>query len=326
MKILLQERHKEKKHKKDKKEKHKKEGKEKRDREEKKEKHREKKERKEKHKDKDKDKHRDKGEKEKNKDKDKKDKDKGKDNNNVSDEKGVGGLPDSYNGGNLGRITQNNLENKDSRVVQELSRRIKNEGGATGSGMVQNVAVTDHGRAGIPGRLVGGNVIQLSAEKEKDKKDVDRKINGSGFPSQMRSFGSTVDNCFPVVDQRRLGATSVPMDKKNIEKQVEEKWKNKVKDSDNKGDKSKDRDGENKRKENNRDKEKEKEKVSVKYAASPEQLRVKDTVKASLLSGTANKSDIPKDGSDVSGGHGTLGKRKELEKNGYINGKVPSVL
>ncbi|XP_010464349.1 PREDICTED: myb-like protein X [Camelina sativa] len=106
---LLKEKLKEKKHKKEKKDKEKKEGKEKKDKEKSKDKHKERKEKKEKHKDR----------KDKNRDKEK--------SRTLEDRKATGVLP---NNGDKEKLVPNTLHsngNGDSKFIQDLARRIRDE-------------------------------------------------------------------------------------------------------------------------------------------------------------------------------------------------------
>ncbi|KAH7576392.1 hypothetical protein JRO89_XS01G0052100 [Xanthoceras sorbifolium] len=170
--LLTKEKHKEKKHKKDKKDKEKREGKEKRDKD----------------KERSKEKHRDKND-QKEKLKDKKCRDKDKEKNCTSDAKKIEGQPECYNGEKLGSNCLQNKEIKASKFVQDLARRIKDEGGATGSQIAQKIIVTDQRGGKLPGRLVECSTDSQLEEKEKAK---NKKVNGQRNYVEARGLPNAI--------------------------------------------------------------------------------------------------------------------------------------
>ncbi|KAF8388457.1 hypothetical protein HHK36_027129 [Tetracentron sinense] len=209
MKKCIIEKQKEEKLKKEKRDKEKKAGKEKKDQDRSKEKHREKKDRKEKH-------------------KDKKDKDRDKDKNRTSDQKRIEGQPEGYNGEKLGHNNQRVAETKDSKFVQELDRRIRNDQREMGNQMVENFAGTDQRRAEDMGRLLGKDSDNWSEgkEKSKDKRGNDRKEDGQRNRDEERGQRNAVVQNFIGVGQRRVKGTAKPMEK-DAEKSMEKNEKNK---------------------------------------------------------------------------------------------------
>ncbi|XP_044493051.1 DNA ligase 1-like isoform X2 [Mangifera indica] len=299
-------RDKEKKCKKDK-DKEKREGKVKRNKEKEisKEKHSDKKDRKEKH-------------------KYKKDRDKDKDKNRISDAERVEGPQECCNGG---KISPNRLQNKginDSKYVQDLAERIRDEDKAAGSQIVQNITVTDRRRAELPGRILECSTAKLEEkekEKGKNKKEVDKKINGQRNHVEARGFGNSIVSGFSGTDQKRFQGITKPVEKYDVEKQLEEIEKDKCKETDKKGDKQRDRDRE--KKSRSKDKSRDKEKIWEERAReivqpSKDQLKLKDSPKGKGLLNSSNirPTDVSKTGNNKPPGQGSLGKRKELEING----------
>ncbi|XP_031285539.1 glutamic acid-rich protein-like [Pistacia vera] len=319
--LLAKEKHQEKKHKKDKKDKEKQGGKEKKnkDKERSKEKHSDKKDRKEKH-------------------KDKKDRDKDKDKNRISDAKRIEGQPECYNGGKIGPNSLQNNGIKDTKYVQDLAKRIRNEDKATGSQIVQKITVTDQRRAELPRRILECSTdILEEKEKAKDKKEVDKKINGQKNHVEARGFGNSIAQGFSGTDQKRFQGITKPVEKNDIEKQLEEREKNMRKESDSKGDKQKDRDRKKKSrsKDKSRDKEKKKEEKAKEIVEpSKDRLKLKDSPKlkdnGKGLPSSCNirPPDVSKTSNNNPPGEGSLGKRKELEINGisHDNGIRPNKL
>ncbi|EEF31295.1 DNA binding protein, putative [Ricinus communis] len=310
--LLKKEKHKEKKHKKDKKDKEKREGKEKRDKDRSKEKHREKKDRKETHKDKDRD----------------------REKNGTSDEKKVEGQSGYHNGEKFGSNSQQNSVVRDSACVEELARRIKDEDRASGSQMVQKVDATDQKRSEVRGSI---SIQSQEKEKIKNKNEDQRKINGqkNHFDTRVleKAFGQTSFG----MDQERVEGIVRLVEKKDTEKQMEGKEKNKQKENDGKGDKHKVKDREKirKSKDKNREKEEKKENSKEKEITKPskEQPKLKDNV-SKLKEGSKDSLDFRNIKSperlklsNVSlAAEGNLGKRKELERNGFLleNGNRPN--
>ncbi|KAL5794752.1 hypothetical protein ACOSP7_003346 [Xanthoceras sorbifolium] len=316
--LLTKEKHKEKKHKKDKKDKEKREGKEKRDKD----------------KERSKEKHRDKND-QKEKLKDKKCRDKDKEKNCTSDAKKIEGQPECYNGEKLGSNCLQNKEIKASKFVQDLARRIKDEGGATGSQIAQKIIVTDQRGGKLPGRLVECSTDSQLEEKEKAK---NKKVNGQRNYVEARGLPNAIVQGFSGTDKKVFQGIVKPMEKNDIWKQVEEKEKNKQKGSDSKDDKQKVRDQEKKSRSKDKDREKEKkkeEKAKEMRESSKDLLKLddsgpklKESGKDFFNLGNAKPPDAIKTNSNGSAGEGSLGKRKELEINGNLhdNGIRPNKL
>ncbi|XP_010274071.1 PREDICTED: myb-like protein X [Nelumbo nucifera] len=306
--VLTKEKHKEKKHKKEKKDKEKKEGKEKKDKEKDKErskdKHREKKDRKEKH-------------------KDKKDKEREKDKHKTLDDKRNEGRPEGHNAEKLGQNIQCAEEIKDSKFVQELDRRIRDEEKGTGNQMVENFTGTGHRKAEIMSRLVEKSMeyrVQ-GKEKNKDKKGDDRRTDGQRNKDEEKGMGNAMLQSSTRMDQRRVEEVVRPMEK-DTEKRVEGKEKNKDKEgNDRRKDKHKEKDREKKSKGKNKEKEKEKEKGKDKneHRLNEQDKSRESSKKDPVVTPNVKTLHLPKDNEKSAATDGNLKKRKDFEMNGFLH-------
>lgn len=208
--------------------------------------------------------------------------------------------------------------------MQDLAKRIRVEDKATGSQIVQKLTVTDQRRVELPGRILECNTDKLE-EKAKDKKEVDKKINGQWNHVEARGLGNLVAQGFSGIDEKIFKGITKPVEKNDIEK-------NRHKESDHKGDKQKDRDKEKKNRSNDKswDKDKERKKEEkVKEMVEPikDQLKLKDNSKLKdngkgLPSSRNIRSlDVSKASSNNSSGEVSVGKRKEPEINGLSHGE-----
>ncbi|CAJ2677486.1 unnamed protein product [Trifolium pratense] len=226
--IIKKEKDRERKHKKDKKDKEKKESKDKREKEGRDKKHKEKDKKdknREKKKDKDKDRDRDKD----------KDKDRDKNKTSAADGKGLPGQAEGLNAvklqkeikpdkkgifvdnkitrqytGNNGEMDRDNNhlaeENKDSKFLLELERRIKDDNGGAGNQLAQKFTNADHRKDEGTVRLLARNSSALhgGSEKLKDKGFDAKKIEvrpvgntavqnhaGKGIHAEVRPVGNT---------------------------------------------------------------------------------------------------------------------------------------
>ncbi|KAG9137112.1 hypothetical protein Leryth_011944 [Lithospermum erythrorhizon] len=282
--LLREEKRREKKHKKEKKSKRKREGDSKEERGNKdRDKQKEKKEKK--------DKHRDKKEKEKTKSKD-------KDESSISDDATTAGQPEpsgkdntrpreecsnakshgfsekkfptAFQGQNGWSLTDNRLvkENEESKFVQELGRRIKDEGNAIGSRTVQRSASSDRRgyeemhRSAVTDLQISAKYMECKWGHEVDPK----RVEGKGLKDGHHLNGNnTIQNLTGSIN-RKVETPHEPV-QRGIEKTVPEKDTSNGKSDDKRGKKRKDRDKKEKKshgKDKERDKEKKKEKVEEK--------------------------------------------------------------
>ncbi|KAI4344952.1 hypothetical protein L6164_012127 [Bauhinia variegata] len=348
--LLKKEKQREKKHKKEKrdkekKDKEKKESKEKREKEGRDGKHKEKKDKKEKHR-------------EKKKDKDK-DRDKDKNKHNTADEKGFPGQAEGpiadkvnqkelkqtdkknilsgekftrhYVGNNGEKARENNHlaeENKDSKFLKELGRRIRDEDTGTGNQLVQKFTIADHKKDEGTVRLVakGSGTLPDGKEKLKDKTLDARKLDWQGLRTESRPSGNaTVQNDAGNFHPRVDGMPG-PLEKnfdRSTEATVERKEKVKEKKADDKrGDRRKDRDKEKKGhgKDKDRDKEKKKEEKAKEQTEhkSAEHSKLKESNKGGLV-GTNSFAQVPRDSHENAVSGENLKKRKDIESNGVLH-------
>ncbi|XP_028759713.1 myb-like protein X [Neltuma alba] len=361
--LFKKEKQREKKHKKEKRDKEKRESKEKREKEGKDGKHKEKKDKKEKHR-------------EKKKDRDK-EKEKDKNKNNTADEKGFPGQTEGLNAGKVikkeikqndrkgilleGRLPKhfadnngekareknNHLakENKDSKFLQELGRRIKEEDGGAGNQLGQELRrkiKEEDGRADnqfvqrftfdsqkkdepTPKLLPKDSSTWLDGkEKIKDKSIDVKKIDGQGIRAEARPIENATVHNHAGNFHSRVGGMPRSLEK-NLNRAVEAtlgtRETSKEKKDDKPGDKRKDRDKGKKGhgKDKDRDKEKKKEKVK-------EQTEHKNTVqnmfKVSNKGGPMSTNSFPqvsKNSQENSVGGENLKKRKDIESNGILH-------
>ncbi|XP_068665573.1 uncharacterized protein [Aristolochia californica] len=285
------EKHKEKKHKKEKKDREKKD---KRDKERSKDKHKDKKDRKEKNKSKDK----------------KRDKDKDKDKSKTADEKKIEGKIENHNGEKTSETSRGAEELKNSRVLEELGKRIRNEQ-ATADQVVDHVIPTDQRRT--EGAIPPSEKIKEDRRQHRHRDREDYRIAGNQMAVSL--VGQ---------EQRRQEGMG-----RAREKELEKKGEGKEKSNDREGDdkrenKHRDKDWENKRrKDRDKEKEKEKEKVREKLERGEQKHKEHDKLKESGQKdpmGTFNiNQPLPKSGEKSAVNEGKLKKRKEFEMNGFVH-------
>ncbi|KAF3456634.1 hypothetical protein FNV43_RR01288 [Rhamnella rubrinervis] len=362
--MLLQEKHREKKHKKEKRDRERREGKEKREKDRSDEKHREKKDKKEKQKDKKRDKE--------------KDKDKSKDKSSALDEKRHSGKTENHGGEKLvqNKDKENNGDkrfpgqfavykaeklsqksyldeaNKDSKLVQELGRRIKDEAKGIGN-QFENFNGSDPRKDEGMVRLVAKSTGSLAEGKEKNKhrRVEDKTTDGQGVLDEAKTSGNAMLQNTVGIVQTNFGGLPRQLDK-NVDSKIEGKEKEKDKKGDDKrGDKRKDKDKEkkNEKKDKDRDKEKKKEKKEKKakekiqikntdkiqirntekiplnniekiHLKNTEPDKLKESSKGGLIGFNSIKtSSLSKDSNRTSSTEGNLKKRKDFETNGVLH-------
>ncbi|XP_010524660.1 PREDICTED: myb-like protein X [Tarenaya hassleriana] len=307
---LTKEKHKEKKQKKDKKDKEKKDGREKKDRERSKDKHKERKEKKEKH-------------------KDGKDKDRDKEKSRTWEEKKTEVLTDTRETEKLVTNTLQNNSNGDSRFVQDLARRIRDGEAAMGSQGGQKTKIPDQINAGLTGNVVENklNNSPYSVQETNHRIDNDKRIH----PQRNLAVAKSAENVVPRVsfgsDQKKAEGMVKPVErKKDQEKQMESVEKNQHKGSVIKSDKPRDKEGLKKAEPKGRDtdKERKQEKAEVtnrigqEKPKSIEGPRLKERDKDAVDNRNSKPPDLFRASNKNLTGEGNLGKRKDLERNGFL--------
>ncbi|XP_011084208.1 DNA ligase 1 [Sesamum indicum] len=338
--LLKEAKRKEKKHKKDKKDKERKKDKEKKEKDGSDEKHRDKKDRKGKRKDK-KEKHRDK--------KDKEDRGKEKEKSSISEESTVARELEAKSGGKLhqkgqskdrsssldegkcsalfhgqngGKPLQSSLPshgNEESKFVQELDRRIRDDEKGRGSQLPERVAAVDKRDQEMAARAAVRNSSRVLAEEKGDNqiKRVDKKLD----PHVMRnefSGNMMVQNLNPM-GRNKVGAIPRPVDEQNG-RRLEDKQK--YKETGKWVDKQKDKDRESHGKEKDMENEKvkeEKPKVKTENKKS-EQDKLKADGRNDRGGSSSNMStDFSKNANSDAVNEGSMRKRKDMGANGFLH-------
>ncbi|KAK2644030.1 hypothetical protein Ddye_019225 [Dipteronia dyeriana] len=353
--LLKKEKQREKKPKKEKKDKEKGESKEKKEKDRSDEKHREKKEKKEKHRDK---KEKKDGEKDKDKSSNpdekrfpgnsegpdggksskekkfpgkydthseekviQKEKEKDKDRNSMSGKKKFAGQFSGYSGEKPSQNIYRAGNVKDSKVMQDAGRRIRDEDRETGNQLVEKFSGRDTKRDEGMVRLVAKatGTLDEGKEKKKDKKGVDRKLDVQSVKDKARFSGNTVVQNPAGMVQTRVEGMLRPLEK-DVQSKTLGKEKTKEKEGDDKrGDKRKDKNREKK----SQGKDKEKKKEEKAKMKSEHKNSEKDTLKGSNkdeLIGIHNKKTLqPLVGSGKGMIEQNVRKRKDNETNGFVH-------
>lgn len=340
----MQEKEREKKHKKEKRDKEKRESNEKRDKEGRDGKHKEKKDKKEKHREK------------------KKDKDKDKDKNKISsaDEKRFPAQVEDPNSGKLhqkeikqkdkkdrsfkekftNQYTGNNGEkgreinhladeSRDSKFLLELGRRIKDGDGGAGNQLVQRFTTADQRKDEGAVRLVakGSSTCPDGKEKLKDKNTDARMVDGRGIRAEAQPIGNATAHNHPGNFHPGVDGVPRPMEKsfdRRVEATVDGKEKVKEKKDDKRRDKRKDKEKEKKGhgKDKDRDKEKKKEEKVKEQTEhkSTVQNKLKESNKGGPI-GTNSFAQVPRSGHENAVNGENFKKRKDIESNGVLHGE-----
>ncbi|KAK4435838.1 hypothetical protein Salat_0747400 [Sesamum alatum] len=340
--LLKEAKRKEKKHKKDKKDKERKKDKEKKEKDGSDEKHRDKKDRKGKRKDK-KEKHRDK--------KDKEDRGKEKEKSSISEESTVAGALEAKSGGKLhqkgqskdrsssldegkcsvlfhgqngGKPLQSSLPshgNEESKFVQELDRRIRDDEKGRGSQLPERVAVVDKRDQEMAARAAVRNSSRVLAEEKGDNqiKRIDKKLD----PHVVRNefTGNMMVQKLNPMGRNKVEAIPRPVDEQNG-RRSEDKQKSKETGNIKWADKQKDKDKESHGKEKDMEKEKikeEKTKLKIENKKS-EQDKLKDDGRSDRGGSSSNMStDFSKNANSDAVNEGSIRKRKDMGANGFLH-------
>ncbi|XWS22339.1 hypothetical protein CRYUN_Cryun29cG0025300 [Craigia yunnanensis] len=254
-----------------------------------------------------------------------KEKGRDKDRTNFSGEKKLAGQFSGSNGEKISQKSHLAEDFRDSKFVQELGRRVRDEGAGAGNHLVDKFMGNDWKRDEGMVRLVAKTANTLVEEKEKNKRSDDRKLDVQGTREETRSAGNAmVQNLAGAAKARVEG---IPRQvENNTERQGEGKEKNKEKESDDKiRDKRKDKDREKKSHGKDKDRDKEKKREEKAKAKGEhrnlEQDNLKGSNKDDPLGTTINlkTSHASKEGNKGAVAEKNLLKRKDLEKNGFFH-------
>ncbi|KAL2954970.1 hypothetical protein AAZX31_18G001800 [Glycine max] len=345
--VLTKEKHREKKHKKEKRDKEKKESKEKRDKEGRDGKHKEKRDKKEKHR-------------EKKKDKDK-DRDKDKSKTSAAIEKDFPGQAQGPNAGKLHqkeikpndkkailledkltkqfasnngeKVRENNHlaeENKDSKFLLELDKRIRDNDGGAENQLAQKFTTAGHRKNDGAVRLVtkGSDTWPDGKERLQDKGIDTRKVDRRGIWGESRPVGNaTVQNnagkFHPRVDEMPKSLENniyKPLEATVEGKERRVKGKKDDKHGDKKKNKEKGKKGHGKDKDRSKEKKKEeKAKENVEHENREQQNKLKESSKAGTI-GSNSFTQVSRHSCEKSAVGENLKKRKDIESNGIMHG------
>ncbi|GFY82559.1 hypothetical protein Acr_02g0007990 [Actinidia rufa] len=231
-----------------------------------------------------------------------------------------------HSGGKPNRNILSTEGQSNSKFVQELGRRTRDEAKGSGSQLVKRLPHPQpKNDVRIDGVVVKHTEKLAEGKENNEEKRVDnRKINGQGIMGEARSSGSALVQNLAGMAQNRVEGMPRPLEK-NIERRMEEKEKSKERNSDDKrGEKRKDRDREKKSHGKDKDREKEKKKEEKVKAISESKTKDEDKFKNSNKNdrlGTWNikSSFVSKDGDRNTATEGTLKKRKDPEVNGFLH-------
>ncbi|OMO88537.1 hypothetical protein COLO4_20221 [Corchorus olitorius] len=249
-----------------------------------------------------------------------KEKGRDKDRSGFSGDKKHAGQFSGYNGEKISQNSHLSEDFRDAKFVQELGRRVRDEGAGTGTQLADKFIGTDRKRDEGMVRLVAKNANVLAEEKEKNKRSDDRKLDAQGTREEKRDEGMVrlvaknaneekeknkrsddrkLDAQGTREETRSGGNAMVPnlsgavkarvegmprQVEKDSERRVEGKEKTKEKESDDKiRDKRKDKDREKKShgKDKDRDKEKKKEEKEKAKAKGEHRNLEQDNLKGS---------------------------------------------
>ncbi|CAI9776123.1 unnamed protein product [Fraxinus pennsylvanica] len=337
LEILKEEKRKEKKHKKEKKDRERKEGKEKKEKDRSDDKPRVKKDRKGKH-----------------KDKNDKEKGRGKEKSSISEEATVGGKLEvnngekfptkgghnkdtnifvdetkqatQFQGQNGGKYFHNSLHSRgieESKCLQELDRRIRNDEKASGSQLLDRVSGADKRDQDTAVSVAFRDSSGVLAEdngKLKDKRVDNRQMGVQGFSNEFS--GNAMGQNVAGIAKRKVEEMPRPAEEQN-NKILPSKEKSKEKGDNNGDDKPKDRGRDKKRHKIDKEKEREKKKEKTKGKSQTEetsQVRSKDVGRNEVGGDTSYKRTHMLEGIDSSAvSEGNSRKRKDLDSNGFLH-------
>ncbi|CAI9771157.1 unnamed protein product [Fraxinus pennsylvanica] len=329
LEILKEEKRKEKKHKKEKKKKERKGGKEKKERDRSDDKCRVKKDRKEKH-------------------KDKKDKGKEKEKSSISEEATVAGILEVNNGEKLptkgghdndffvdeakraiqfqgqngGRSKQNSWISQgieESKFVQELDRRIRDDGKASGSQLLGRVSDTQK-RDQDPAVRDSSGILAEDGGKNKDKRVNNKKMGVQGFSNEF--IGNSIAQNLTGMAKSKVEGMPRPAEEQN-DRILPSKETSKERGDSNRDGKQKDRDRDKKSHKIDKEKDREKKKVKTKRKSETKestQVISKDVGRKEAGAVTSYKSPHMLEGINSSAvSEGNSRKRKDLDSNGFLH-------
>ncbi|GMI64340.1 hypothetical protein HRI_000103300 [Hibiscus trionum] len=249
-------------------------------------------------------------------------KDRDKDRSSFSSEKKLAGRISGYNGEKIGQNSHLVEDFRDSKFVQELAGRVRNEGARAGCQLVDKFTGSDRKKDEGIVSFVAKSANKLVEEKEKIKKSDDRKFDVQGIREETRAGGNAIVPNLAGAAKARVEGIPKQVEI-NSERRGEGKEKIKEKGDDKIRDKRKEKDRE--KKSHGKDKDRDKAKEEKEKAKGEHRYLELDNLKGSNkddpLSTTVNlKTSNPfKEGNKGAVADENLRKRKYLEKNGFLH-------
>ncbi|KAE8712270.1 protein ELC [Hibiscus syriacus] len=241
-----------------------------------------------------------------------------KDRSSLSGEKKLAGHISGYNGEKIGQNCHLAEDFRDSKFVQELAGRVRDEGAGARSELVDKFTGSDRKKDEGMVSFVAKTANKLAEEKEKTKKSDDRKFNVQGIEEETRAGGNAMVSNLSAANKARVEGIPNQVEN-NAERRGEGKEKTKEKGDDKIRDKRRDKHREKKshRKAKDRDKAKE-EKAKAKGEHRNLEL---DNLKGSNRDDPLNTIRLhpSKEGNKDAIAEENLRKRKDLEKNGFFH-------
>ncbi|KAE8677589.1 protein ELC [Hibiscus syriacus] len=241
------------------------------------------------------------------------------DRSSFSGEKKLAGHVSGYNGEKNGQNSYLVEDFRDSKLVQELVGRVRDEGAGAGSQLVDKFMVSDRKKDEGMVRFVAKTANKLADEKEAIKKSDDRKFNVQGIREETRAGGNAmVPNLAGAAKARVEG---IPKQvENNAERHVEGKEKIKEKGDDKIRDKCKEKEREKKSHGKDKDRDKAKEEGNNGAFAEENLRKRKDMEKNGFLHVDDFKlNKLPK----ISSSQSLTGNGKTLE---YCQAPIPLTL
>ncbi|KAE8712274.1 Detected protein of confused Function [Hibiscus syriacus] len=163
-----------------------------------------------------------------------------KDRSSSSGEKKLSGHISGYNGEKIGQNCHLAEDFRDSKFVQELAGRVRDEGAGARSELVDKFTGSDRKKDEGMVSFVAKTANKLAEEKEKTKKSDDRKFNVQGMGEETRAGGNDMVSNLSAADKARVEGIPNQVEN-NAERHGEGKEKTKEKGDDNIRDKRKDK-------------------------------------------------------------------------------------
>ncbi|KAK8571652.1 hypothetical protein V6N12_027730 [Hibiscus sabdariffa] len=245
------------------------------------------------------------------------------DRSSFSGEKKLAGHISGYNGEKIGQNSHLVEDFRDSKFVQDLAGRVRDEGAGAGSQLVDKFKGSDQKKDEGMVSFVAKSANKLAEEKEKIKKSDDRKFNVQGIKEETRAGGNAIVPTLAGAAKARVEGFPKQVEN-NAERRGEGKEKIKEKGDDKIRDKRKEKDREKKSHGKDKDRDKTKEEKEKEKAKGEHRYLELDNLKGNnkvdpLRTVNLKTSNPFKEGNKGDVADENLRKRKYLEKNGFLH-------